>query len=147
MLSIREIVQHVCQRQVVPSSSDFSGFGVVLYRGNIADLPVTPLTTGSESGLPEADVSKIADLLFAVSRYSDDRHDGFHFVHESLGLTHFAQFFAPPIPKGYAAKRYAVGARYRSAELGSLIENVVAVLVVGKDGNVRVFQDGEETKL
>jgi hypothetical protein len=147
MLSIREIVQHVCQRQVVPSPSDFSGFGAVLYRGNIADLPVTPLTTGSESGLPEGDVSRIADLLFTVSRYSDDRHDGFHFVHESFGLTHFAQFFAPPIPKDYAAKRYGVGARYRSAELGALIENVVAVLVVGKDGNVSVFQDGEETKL
>ncbi|KQN76358.1 hypothetical protein ASF04_25515 [Duganella sp. Leaf61] len=147
MYSIQEIVQYVCERQVVPSSSDFSGFGAVFYRGSIADLPVTPLTPGSELGFPEGDVSKIADLLFAVSRYSDDRHDGFHFVHESLGLTHFAQFFSPPIPKGYAAKRYGVGARYRAAELGALIENVVAVLIVGKDGKVIVFQDGEETTL
>jgi DNA integrity scanning protein DisA with diadenylate cyclase activity len=137
-----EIAQQIrlLLRQGVPA--DFAGFGVVIYRGCLDDLPVSPLLDDSEIEPPINDDAEIANLLLSISRYSDTRHDGFHFIHECRGLTHLCQFFSPPIPTSYKPKQYGVGARHRSSELGSLMNDVTAVIVVERDGDISVFISG-----
>jgi len=126
---------------------NFSGLGVVIYRGCFKGLPVSPLLEKSEiEPAIDYDVG-IARFLLSISRYSDIQHDGFHFIHELKGLTHLCQFVSPPIPTEYTPKQYGVGARYRSAELTSLMDNICAVLVVERSGNIRAFINGAMTVL
>lgn len=137
-----EIAQQIRLMLGQGAPADFSGFGVVIYQGYFDDLPVSPLLEDSEIEPPINNNAEIANLLLSISRYSDARHDGFHFIHERRGLTHLCQFFSPPIPTSYKPKKYGIGARYRSSELGSLINDVTAVIVVEKDGDISIFIDG-----
>jgi hypothetical protein len=125
---------------VIPN--DFTGLGVVIYLGQFKELPVSPLLQISQLEPAIANDADIAKLLVSISRYSDSRHDGFHLAHEQEGLTHLCQFVSPPIPNRYEPKQYGVGARHRSAELTSLIDNISAVVVVDRDRQIRIFVNG-----
>jgi hypothetical protein len=144
MVESARIIKKVSELRQESPAADFSGFGLVIYRGSIDDFPITPLLSNSAPHSPIKDTRELADYLVSISRYSDVRHDGFHFAHVSLGLTHIAQFFSPPIPKAYHPEKFGVGARYRSAELGSLVKNIISIAIFGKDGNVVVFENGME---
>jgi hypothetical protein len=122
--------------------NDFSGLGVVIYRGRFMDLPVSPLLQKSEVQPSIDNDVEIANLLVSISRYSDVKHDGFHFIHEQEGLTHLCQFVSPTIPSKYEPTQYGVGARHRSAELTSLMNSISAVIVVERNGYVREFVNG-----
>lgn len=139
----REIRQ--CLSEEVPS--DFSGFGVVIYRGLVTDLPISPLVENSLVTPPINHDSEIAKLLVSLSRYSDVRHDGFHFVHQDDGLTRFSLFVSPPIPVCYKPTHYDRGARHRSAELISRMVTIEAVVVVEKSKNMLLFVAGHSRAL
>jgi hypothetical protein len=139
----REIRQ--CLSKEVPS--DFSGFGVVVYGGLLTDLPTSPLVENSQVTPPINRDSEIARLLVSMSRYSDVRHDGFHFVHQDDGLTRFSLFVSPPIPVCYKPTHYGIGARHRSAELISRMATVEAVVVVEKNRNMLLFVTGRSRAL
>lgn len=126
---------------------DFSGLGVVVYRGCFESLPVSPLLQKSEIEPTIDESACIARFLLSISQYSNIQHDGFHFIHELKGLTHVCQFVSPPIPPEHKPKQYGVGARYRSAELTSLLDSISAVLVVERNGNIRTFVNGMMTLL
>lgn len=130
-----------------PFPNDFTGVGLVVYKKQIELLPVVPLLQSSMLENPIIDASDILSFLISISRYKDYRHDGFHFAHVDSGLTHISQFFSPPIPRGYIANKFNVGARHRTSELGSLLENVVEVIVLDRGGSVSVFKNGIESKL
>lgn len=144
MFLVSEIIQIISDLREVQRESDFSGCGIVVYRGRIEAFPVSALVEDSKLRPPIATNQEIARFIFSISRYEDVRHDGFHFVHEQLGLTDIAQYFSPQIPKGFQPGRFAIGARYRSAELGSHIENVESVAIVGREGGIVRFKDGIE---
>lgn len=122
---------------------DFSGFGAVIYRGSLNDLPISPLMRDSVVNPPINQNTEIAKLLVSLSRYSDLRHDGFHFIHQGDGLTCLSLFVSPPIPANYKPSHYGVGARHRSAELISLMGEIEAVVVVERTGELRAFVDGK----
>lgn len=123
--------------------NDFSGLGAVIYRGEQANLPTCPLIHDSLITPPIADDLEIARLLVSLSRYSDIRHDGFHFIHQVDGLTSLSLFVSPLIPENYIPTHYGIGARHRSAELISRMGVIEAVVVVEKTGEIRVFINGQ----
>jgi len=134
-----------CLSTGVPS--DFSGLGVVIYGGLMTDLPTSPLVQDSLVIPPINRDSEIARLLVSLSRYSDVRHDGFHFVHQDEGLTRFSLYVSPPIPAGYKPTHYGVGARHRSAELISRMREIESVVVVEKQGQICLFIAGQSMAL
>ena len=139
-----DITEKLLKLQQFSRPPDFSGFGLVVYTGDIEQLSVSPLLReGGYSTI--ADYEHALDFLFTISRYGDIQHDGFHFLHRELGLTHIAQFFSPPIPVQYSARKYGVGARYRAAELASLLINVTSVYIFQRTGMVTKFHEGNET--
>lgn len=140
-----EIYNQVIRLRKEPVASDFSGFGLLIYRGDVLDLPVSPLVKMAKLENPISEVEKILEFLFSISRYSDIRHDGYHLIHENLGLTHIAHFFAPPIPHDFIPNKFNVGARYRSAEIGSIIPTIASIVIFGTNGNISQFQNGIET--
>jgi len=123
--------------------SDFSGFGAVIYRGSLTDFPTSPLVQDSLVTPPINHDAEIASVLVSLSRYSDARHDGFHFIQQINGLTSLSLFVSPPIPANYKPTHYEVGARHRSAELISMIGTIEAVVIVEKTGKIRVFVNGQ----
>lgn len=125
---------------------EFSGFGVVFYEGDIENLPISPLLKNNEVPSTLVGDIEVINFLFEISKYSDSRHDGFHFVHQTNGLSKLSQFFSAPIPKNYKPKKYNVGSRYRVAELGSLLGNVVGIIICHRDGSLSVFSNGIELK-
>lgn len=122
---------------------DFSGFGAVIYRGLLTDLPTSPLVQDSLVTPSINRDAEIASLLVSLSRYSDVRHDGFHFIHQSAGLTNLSLFVSPPIPTNFKPTHYGVGARHRSAELISRMGVIEAVVIVEKTGKIHVFVNGQ----
>jgi len=123
--------------------SDFSGFGAVIYRGALTDFQTSPLVQDSLVTPPINRDAEIASLLISLSRYSDIRHDGFHFIHQGDGLISLSLFVSPPIPANYIPTYYGVGARHRSAELISMMGTIEAVVIVEKSGDIRAFVNGQ----
>lgn len=120
----------------------FSGFGAAFYTGEPGELPIAPLVTDLGFALPILGLPEIARVLVSISQLQDVRHDGFHLVHEGSELTHICQFFSPPIPTGFRATKYGVGARYRAAELASLHPNVTATVIVAPSRSAYGFRRG-----
>ncbi len=123
--------------------SGFTGFGAVIYQGDFNVFPTTPLIEESALVPSIIDDSEIASLLISLSQYSDYRHDGFHFIHHQMGLTFLSIFISPAIPIGYEPKHFNVGARYRSAELISRMDNIGGVLIVEKSGRINKIINGQ----
>jgi hypothetical protein len=123
-------------------AAEFSGIGVVIYRGKVERFALSPLVQDSVLSAPLKGDGEIAKFLISISRYSDPRHDGFHFVEEAAGLTHVSQLVSPLIRPDHAPSVFNVGARYRSAELISMMDTVSGVLVVEKNGRVLQFRHG-----
>jgi hypothetical protein len=142
MYAYQELVG-ACQRLLRRSPQpQFSGLGVVIYRGEFNALPTLPLVRDAGIALPVAGVEEIAHVLVSISQYHDARHDGFHFIHEDAGLTHLCRYFSPSIPRGFDPVNYRGGARYRTAELGSLHSGIVAIAIVGATGDCYGFRNG-----
>lgn len=120
----------------------FTGLGIVLIDDEIGSLPVSPLLSeiGYQSKL--LDATKIVDFLFSISNITDQRHDGFHIVSQKKGLSKISQYFSPTIPQDFNGTVFDVGARYRTAQYGSLYENVTSVIVVSQKGQISVAKDG-----
>ena len=122
---------------------NFTGCGLVIYKGDIEQYSQTPLVEKSALTPPISDNNEIAKTIYNISNYSDLRHDGFHFINSCIGLTNISLFVSPPIPKNYKPTCFGVGARHRSAELISLLEDTEAVLVVDKERVINVFVYGK----
>ncbi|EPS5700935.1 diadenylate cyclase [Vibrio vulnificus] len=120
----------------------FTGLGIILIDEQIGSLPVSPLLSeiGFQSKL--LDATKIVDFLFSISNITDERHDGFHIVSQKKGLSKISQYFSPTIPQDFIGTVFDVGARYRTAQYGSLYDNVTSVIVVSQKGQISVAKDG-----
>ena len=118
---------------------DFSGVGVVLCQ-DVSSLPAFPLDPSFR-----VDASLAArDLILALASSRSPHHDGFHFLDESLRVTHVCQYVAPPVElSAVAALPARVGARYVTALLASRLPTVIATGIVGSDRSIHLFQRGE----
>lgn len=127
-------------RKGVPTG--FTGLGIILIDKNVGTLPISPLLSEDFYQQNALDVQEIVNFLFDISNIKDNRHDGFHVVYQNTGLLKISQYFSPLIPTGFNETVFDVGARYRTAQYGSLYENVSSIIVINQKGEVSVAKDG-----
>lgn len=120
----------------------FTGLGIILINKDVGILPISPLLSEDASHTEDLDVQEIVNFLFSISNLDDKRHDGFHVVSQEFGLLKISQYFSPLIPKGFNKTVFNVGARYRTAQYGSLYEEVTSIIVVSQKGEVSIAKDG-----
>ena len=58
------------------------------------------------------------------------------------GLLSISQYFSPPISKSDENTVYDVGARYRTAQYGSLCKGVLIIIVVAQTGLISIAKNG-----
>ncbi|MGZ8239381.1 MAG: diadenylate cyclase [Methylobacter sp.] len=121
---------------------DFTGLGIIVIDNAAASLPISSLLKTENNLSAYKAENEIVDFLFKISSCVDKRHDGFHIVSKEQGLLKISQYFSPPIPKSFDKIVFDVGARYRTAQYGSLCKNVVLIIVVGKSGSISIARNG-----
>jgi hypothetical protein len=136
------ILQRIKERVRDGLPSDFTGLGIIVVNNADDSLPVSPLLKGANDFSSYKSENKIVDFLFEISSYLDKRHDGFHIVSKEQGLLRISQYFSPPIPKSFDNTVFDVGARYRTAQYGSLCKNVDLIVVVGQFGSISIAKNG-----
>ena len=124
--------------------NEFCGIGAVLYL--VYDgLPVLPLCSDHSF---QNSIS-LAEQLAQASLFSNPCHDGFHLISNELQLTHTNQYFAPPLPSkasAYSRAKKTCGARYMSAQIGSLLPMVSCTGIVSDKEGIVIFEDGMKIK-
>tara|TARA_R110000850_G_scaffold253692_1_gene378915 strand:+ start:154 stop:375 length:222 start_codon:yes stop_codon:yes gene_type:complete len=66
-------------------------------------------------------------------------------MNRSGKLTHFAQYFSPPIVREAVLDRHRlVGGRFVAALFGSAIPGVLMTGIVGLNSGLSIFRNGEE---
>ncbi len=128
-------------REIIPEN-EFCGIGVVLYSDYYA-LPVFPLCPDQ----PHKHHDRLVDELVSASLLSNPCHDGFHLISLDFELTHRNQYFAPPLPDSKEVLKQPItsrGARYVSAQLGSLLPCVCFTGVVSERDGLIIFENGRE---
>ncbi|MGL4579960.1 MAG: diadenylate cyclase [Shewanella xiamenensis] len=127
-------------RKGVPTG--FTGLGVILINNDIGTLPISHLLSEDGFLTEDLDAQNVVNFLFSISNIKDKRHDGFHVVSGDARLLKISQYFSPLIPKGFNGTVFDVGARYRTAQYGSLYENVTSIIVVSQKGEVSIAKKG-----
>ena len=122
--------------------SNFTGFGLIFVKDNTGDLPLSSLLNISNDYSEYENEKKIIDFLINISNIDDFRHDGFHVVSLTHGLTLISQYFSPPIPENFKNLQYGVGARFRTAQYGSLCNEVISVIVINQTGEISIAIKG-----
>lgn len=121
----------------------FAGVGLLLYR-EAADLPISPLREQQPAELPVARLDDIVTALLRYATLTSPYHDGFHLLSLDGHLTHAAHYFAPPIVRDLPREREPLyyGGRYRAAQYGSCLPEVVASGVLTHHYGPVLFVDG-----
>lgn len=132
-------ISEVAKKGVPPG---FTGLGIILINKDIGMLPISPLLSEDGSHTEDLDVQEMVSFLFSISNLNDKRHDGFHVVSRDLGLLKISQYFSPLIPNDFNKTVFDVGARYRTAQYGSLYEDVTSIIIVSQKGEVSIAKDG-----
>ncbi len=120
----------------------FTGLGIIFIDRDIGMLPISPLLSEDCYYVEAFDIQETVNFLFSISNVRDKRHDGFHVVSQDMRLLKISQYFSPLIPKGFNETVFDVGARYRTAQYGSLYENVSSIIVISQKGKVSIAKDG-----
>ena len=132
----------ICEIASKGVPTGFTGLGVILIRNDIETLPISPLLSEDGFHSEDIDVQDVVNFLFSISTINDKRHDGFHVVSGDSCLLKISQYFSPKIPKNFNGTVFDVGARYRTAQYGSLYENVTSIIVVSQKGEVSIAKKG-----
>jgi hypothetical protein len=135
-------ISKCCEQEKLPG---FTGLGIILC-DDLDSLPISPLLTSSNSLKMFSSESEIIKFLFQISNVNDKRHDGFHIVKLKSKSVLFSQYFSPQLPPNFKSLIYNVGARYRTAQLGSLYENIKAIITVNQHCEIYVFRNGHMDK-
>jgi hypothetical protein len=120
----------------------FTGLGIIFVNKDIGTLPISPLLSEEEFSTAGLDAHTIVNFLLSISNLKDKRHDGFHVVSRDLGLLRISQYFSPLIPKSFNETVFNVGARYRTAQYGSLYENVSSIIIISQQREVYIAKNG-----
>ncbi len=138
---LREVLANA--RKCIPEN-EYCGIGAVLY-SDFNGLPVLPLCPKQKINMEHS----LAEQLAYASLYSNPCHDGFHLISDKLLLTHTNQYFAPPLPFDkavYADPIHHHGARYVSAQIGSLMSCVYCTGIISEKDDLVVFINGRVVK-
>ena len=132
----------VCDKASGDLPAGFTGLGIILVENDIGSLPISPLLNENGCHCEDLDPKSVVDFLFSISNISDKRHDGFHIVSQETGVLKISQYFSPLIPENFNKMVFDVGARYRTAQYGSLYKNVTLIIVVNQNGKVSIAKNG-----
>lgn len=124
------------------ANSQFTGVGLIMYK-ELNSLPVSELRQIAPEGiaLPYVGKDNIVSIIKELNRPESNYHDGFHLISEEGVLTHLCQYFSPPITDSVIVD-YTKGGRFRAAQYGSCIENILAVGIIGHDYGPYIFIKG-----
>lgn len=124
-------------RKNIPNN-EFCGVGVVIC-STFEEMPIASLCPGHS--LPDRGTiaEKIADCSFS----SHPCHDGFHILNEIWELKARNQYFAPFIEGVELNGNHSVGARYVTAQYGSLLKSVACTGVLSERDGLVVFVNGK----
>jgi hypothetical protein len=124
-------------------TTQFSGLGLILYKGDVNLLPISPLKKTNHSvHLPIESYNLIIEFLLSISEINNKYHDGFHLLNENFKLTHISQYVAPPIIKNIVFESGSGGSRFRTAIYSSFLDNVIGSGVLSKNYGPKVFVKG-----
>lgn len=137
-----KFLKTICEVAKKGVPTGFTGLGVILINQGIGTLPISPLLSEDGFRAEGLDAQAVVNFLFSISNIKDKRHDGFHVVSGGSGLLKISQYFSPLIPKDFNGTVFDVGARYRTAQYGSLYENVNSIIVVSQNGEVSIAKKG-----
>ncbi len=137
-----EFLKAIAENLRIGVPTGFTGLGIIFVNKDIGTLPISPLLSEEEFSTAGLDAHTIINFLFSISNLKDKRHDGFHVVSRDLGLLKISQYFSPLIPKSFNKTVFNVGARYRTAQYGSLYENVSSIIVISQQGEVYIAKNG-----
>lgn len=132
----------ICEIARKGMHTGFTGLGVILIKKELGTLPISPLLSEGGFHTEDLDAQGVVNFLFSISNIKDKRHDGFHVVNGDYRLLKISQYFSPLIPRGFNGTVFDVGARYRTAQYGSLYENVTSIIVVSQKGEVSIAKKG-----
>lgn len=129
------------------TTSEFTGVGLILYK-TLKDLPISGLRKVNPEGivLPSNDRDRIVSIINSLNTFRSNYHDGFHLISEQGDLTHLCQYFSPPICDGVTID-YTKGGRFRAAQYGSCLNDVLAVGVIGQIYGPFIFIEGKTIQL
>jgi hypothetical protein len=128
-------------RRSIPEN-EFCGIGVVLY-SDFSALPVLPLCPNQTL----RNGKTIVENIIHASLFSNPCHDGFHLISQEFELTHTNQYFAPSLPSSneiFECQMKSRGARFISAQIGSLIAGVSYTGVISDRDGLVIFEKGRE---
>ncbi|MFC1749616.1 diadenylate cyclase [Pseudomonadota bacterium] len=136
------VIQLIIDKLKKGVPNGFSGLGIIFIDDNSDELPISPLLEGKQNFSKIRDEKSIVEFLIKISSYKDERHDGFHIISKTKGLLDISQYFSPPIPKLFENTIYNVGARFRTAQFGSICEKVSLIVIIGQSGDISVAKNG-----
>lgn len=136
------IIQQIKKRVDSGLSSDFSGLGIIIITNDVNSLPLDNLLKDNPNLSAYKTENDVVEFLFKISNQNDKRHDGFHIVSIEKGLISISQYFSPPISRTLSHPLYDVGARHRTAQYGSLCENISLIIIVSQTGVILTAHKG-----
>ena len=86
------------------------------------------------------------DTLLDISDEKKPLHDGFIFFNEEGLMTHLSQYFAPRVSTRVPPNLHH-GARFKTAQYGSLLRGVLLTGIVSSNGDTFVFHKGVSRKI
>ncbi|NDV12993.1 hypothetical protein [Crenobacter caeni] len=122
------------------SDANFSGVGII-----VCDTPAYLPIINLRGDLPSIS-GTVAETLSRLSSDKSKFHDGFHIINQAGLISHFSQYFSPPIvPDVYLDRNRAIGGRFVAGIFGSTIPGVLMTGIVSKRHNLSIFEKGHET--
>jgi hypothetical protein len=136
---LKDILMEIYQEK----DKSFSGLGLIAY-SDVNNIPVSPLRIELPMGLtlPLTGPENIAKTLIELCVKKSFYHDGFHLLFQAKQLTHICQYFSPPIQPDILID-YSKGGRFRAAQYGSCLKNVLATGVIGETSRPYIFINGK----
>ncbi len=135
-----QFIKELLSRIDSEKDEHFSGIGIIVYR-ELDTNYFTPLVrVTEENNLPLTGIEQIANCLLSICINENPLHDGFHLISSDSSLTHLSYYISPQMTRKVD---YSFGARYRTAQLSSCLDNVILTGVIGKSYGIKVFFNGE----
>lgn len=141
-MKLESFIKEIDQLTKLGIPIGFTGLGIILVSGSVERLPISSLLSENCAYSNNNNEKDIVNFLFSLSNIVDNRHDGFHVVSLKTGELKISQYFSPMISLDSNKTVFDVGARYRSAQYGSLDENIDSIIVINQNGSISIARKG-----
>jgi len=142
----KEKLKYIISEMNMRKNMSFSGIGLIVYK-SLFSLSIEPIGQyRNQISLPIRSKSEIINTLLSISNENNEMHDGFHFLNSYIDLTHVSYYVSTLIDENIKPKLHK-GSRYRTAFYSSLAENIACTVIIGKNYDPIIFDNGLEFNL